>query len=584
MKIKLKPLYSKLNSGVQSCPLGCQSTCKVKPYLACDVECPLSTHQVETYKQITQSDADIIFNTSATGDGKSLAGDLPGLLNPNFRTLKLYPTIELIADQEDALKKNIQKYQTTRKKKLDSIYGAELAKRINNSKRRKFDELRRSFKQNHFVLTNPDIFHLVTHYFYYQPAYNSGLLPYALAIYPHLYVCDEFHIFGEHEAAAILNSLLFIRHSRQKKNPLKILFTSATPKQEFINSLKLAGFKVARVGGNYSSQAKSNYRAIAQESTIEFVSLKESDTYRWLIENTTQIRNILEAEGKGRGLVILNSLALVDRVMKELPNKLGNSIIVKEISSRIDRQAREKIREELREADKPVLLIATSAVDVGVDFKIHLLIFEVSDSATFIQRLGRLGRHPGFSKYQAFALIPDWMNWIVTELAKYIKEGAKIDRTVFREEIIDKVFQAPQQYKTYRNYWGALQAQGMLFRIGGSNERSGWERKVKLAITQDLRDLITASLRLVYGDRLDKKRGHWFCLGKEETGQAIQQELLKFRGSASLQVAVWSEMNNSNYFYTTDLLRLLPYNEVEVIDRQTFLKAATNNQRHSTLR
>jgi len=57
----------------------------------------LSTHQVETYRALC-SDVDIIFNTAMTGDGKSLAGQLPMLLH-NRPVLAMYPTNALISDQ-----------------------------------------------------------------------------------------------------------------------------------------------------------------------------------------------------------------------------------------------------------------------------------------------------------------------------------------------------------------------------------------------------------------------------------------------------------------------------------------------------
>jgi len=44
------------------------------------------------------------------------------------------------------------------------------------------------------------------------------------------------------------------------------------------------------------------------------------------------------------------------------------------------------------------LVVGTSTIDVGVDFKINFLIFESADSGNFIQRLGRLGRHQGMNK------------------------------------------------------------------------------------------------------------------------------------------------------------------------------------------
>ena len=57
----------------------------------------LSAHQVETYRAL-RSDVDIVFNTAMTGDGKSLAGQLPMLLH-NCTTMAMYPTNELIGDQ-----------------------------------------------------------------------------------------------------------------------------------------------------------------------------------------------------------------------------------------------------------------------------------------------------------------------------------------------------------------------------------------------------------------------------------------------------------------------------------------------------
>jgi CRISPR-associated endonuclease/helicase Cas3 len=266
--------------------------------------------------------------------------------------------------------------------------------------------------------------------------------------------------------------------------------------------------------------------------------------------------------------------------MGQLQDLLEDDIIIKEISGRVDRQEREITRQELEKAKKPVLIVATSAVDVGVDFDIHLLIFEASDSATFMQRLGRLGRHKGFDHYKAFTLIPGWMRWIVPQLRNLVEEGEEVDRTRFREEMIEQVFNPPQEYEHYRSYWGALQAQGMLFSISGAKTTKGWEQKERLAVSQAWRDRISQDLRQVYGEQLDKKRGHWYCLGKDKTGQAIQEELLRFRGSSDLQAAVWEP--DKSRFYTYDLLRLLPYAEVEVMKHQTFLDEAAKSARSET--
>lgn len=592
MKIHLLPLYSQLNAGVGSCPLGCQKVCRVveqqtqasklKPLPG--QTCPLYSHQAETYAHLLSDEVDIIFNKSATGGGKSLAAYLLGLLNSKIRIVALYPTIELIADQEKQIKeKYLQWFTTTISKRVDSLYGADLAKRAENARKgNKFKELLRSVKLTHFILTNPDIFHLILHFKYYNPATEQGLLPFALAQYPDLYLCDEFHIFREHQETAIINSLILIRNTRQKSHPLKVLFTSATPKPKFIANLKEAGFRVKEVSVSDESKDGQGYCQIAQSVELKFVELKDTDSLSWLGKEEKQIKDILlaEKEKPGRGLIILNSVALVNRVVRQLQNLLGDSVIFKEISGRVDSKERETTRQELEKAEKPVLIVATSAVDVGVDFDINLLIFEASDSATFIQRLGRLGRHPGFNSYKAFALIPDWMRWILPQLRKHLNEEDEVDRTRFREEIIEQVFNPPQEYEQYRSYWGALQAQGMLFSISGMNISNKREREERLAVSQGLRDRITQDLRQIYGEQLDKKRGHWCCLSKDPTGQAIQKELLRFRGSSDLQAAVWEP--EKSRFYTYDLLRLLPYAEVEVIKRQKFMEEAKKCNRPET--
>jgi len=122
-----------------------------------------------------------------------------------------------------------------------------------------------------------------------------------------------------------------------------------------------------------------------------------------LTNQAETIREILEAEGRGRGLIILNSVALVGRAVRQLQAFPEEKVKVREVSGRIDRQERAVTQADLSNAQS-VLVIGTSAVDVGVDFRIHLLIFEAGDSAIFVQRF-RLVCHSGFSTYKAFVLL-----------------------------------------------------------------------------------------------------------------------------------------------------------------------------------
>jgi CRISPR-associated endonuclease/helicase Cas3 len=572
VKITLLPLYSQLNPGVGACPLGCTQTCRVKqqaPNFGEGSDCTLSSHQADTYAAIFDGEFEVIFNTSATGDGKSLAAYLAALLNPGFRVIGLYPTIELVTDQQKQVFRYYEQFNPQGQTLIDTLYGAELARRVKAAEKgNKFKELLLTFKQKYVILTNPDIFHLVAHFRYQNPAYNRAELPISLARNLDLYIADEFHIFGVHQEAAILNSMLLIRHNRPKKRPMRFLFTSATPKPEFIKMLKDSGFRVKTVGGNYQSQVTQRFRQICQSVNLEFVQLdQETDSLSWLTKEAQNIRTLLQAEGKGRGLIILNSVALVTRAVRQLQNLFPDEIIrVREVSGRIDRQERTLTQADLENAPQSVLVVGTSAVDVGVDFKIHLLIFEASDSATFIQRLGRLGRHAGFSAYKAFVLLPSRTPWVMARLKEKLVDGQTINRIKSSEDelafidVIAEAFDPPKEFEQYRKYWGALQAQGML--IAMSTKKEGVMQQLQASMAEDL--------RCVYGEQLDKKRGHWFHLGNDLTGKAVQEELLRFRGGSDLQAAIWDERR----FYTYDLLRLLPYAEVEIINREEFLQAA----------
>ena len=560
MKIKLKPLYSKLNPGVQDCPVGCQNTCKVKSYLACNSECPLSSHQAETYKHITQADADIIFNTSATGDGKSLAAYLPGLLNSQFRTMGLYPTIELVEDQTKQQQEYHICFDRDPTYRIDRLYGMELSRRVKKQDSDRFHILIDSIEQKPVILTNPDIFHFITHFRYRNPAKSAETLPFALADFPDLWVFDEFHIFGCHQETAALNSMALIRQASSRKR--KFLFTSATPREDFIQQLKQADFKVAEVKGKYSSEEKPGYRQILQEVELEFVHLeKDVETLDWLCQNSDRICISLKAETQGRGLIIVNSVALARKAVARLQELLPD-VVVKEISGRCDRNEKDETRKQLANENKSVLVVGTSAVDVGVDFKIHLLICEGNDSATVIQRLGRLGRHSGFNSYQAYVLIANHTRWIMSLL-----EGEITESTITREQLTKAIgiaFNPPQQFTQYRHKWGALQAQGMLSQMMRENPK----------VMKLTSDRVKADLQRVYGDKLESARKYWYKLSQQENevDKAIQREILRFRGG-SIQAAVW----DGRRFYQYDLLRLLPYALVEIIDRDTYIAAATKH-------
>lgn len=524
--------------------------------------CPLSKHQAETAAAVMMGESDIIFNTSVTGDGKSLAATLPVLLDPTVRMVGLYPTNELVEDQLRGQREYHVKFGLDPQQRIDLLYGQELSRRIELSGSNRAQELSLAIAHKPVLLTNPDLFHLMLHFRYRQPAYTDTELPMLMAQFPDYWMFDEFHIFGPHQESAVLNSLCFIRAATQGKK--MFLFTSATPKVAFVEQLQQAGFSVKTIAGEYSSQAQPGYREILQLVDLEFVQLRDKGVLDWLQENADKIKALLKAESRGRGLVVLNSVAQVGQAVRLLKALLPE-IDIQEISGRIDRKERRIAQSQLRESERPVLVLGTSAVDVGVDFKIHLLVFESNNAATVIQRLGRLGRHPGFQSYRAFCLLPNHAPWIHARLEESFSEGDTVERTALNEAIY-AAFDPPKTFEQYRRQWGAVQAQGMIRQI-----QQGKPNSAEVRVMQPVCDRITTALTPVYSHKkLESARRYWHCLGKEDVGKAAQQELLRFRGGTTLQAAVW----DNNRFYTYDLLRILPYTSVEVVEAQDFLSEA----------
>jgi CRISPR-associated endonuclease/helicase Cas3 len=566
VKLFLQPLYSQLNPGVENCLLGCIAEClvaqkapKLQPPSGC--VCPLSSHQAKTYKEIIHGDADIICNQAATGDGKTLGANLPGLMNPDFRIMGLYPTIELVEDQAEQQNHYNNLFGLDASQRVDRLFGVQLSRRVKQAnKSNKFQELLLAIQQKPILLTNPDIFHYITHFQYFDPADGRDRLPLVLAEWPDLWVFDEFHIFGSHQETAVLNSLAFIRRSQENQcRPRRFLFTSATPKADFIEQLRKAGFKVAAVEGVYANEERTGFRQILQAVELEFVELgKDANTQTWLQEMIPRIQQILNAESKARGLIIMNSVAKAGQVTRLL-NDILPGVVVKEVSGRIDRQQRLQVQNDLNNAETPVLVVGTSAVDVGVDFKIHLLIFESSDSATVMQRLGRLGRHPGFNAYTAYILIPSHTPWVMARLQEKLNPNARVTRDSLADAIAF-AFDPPKEFENYRKSWGALQAQGMFWRMTQENAK----------VSKMIRDRMSEDLQRVYSQDFESARKQLFAMQNNPIGKATQKQLLSFRGGSTLQAAVWDDKN----FYTYDLLRLLPYALVEIIDRETFLNAA----------
>jgi CRISPR-associated endonuclease/helicase Cas3 len=528
--ITLKPVYSKTVPTPESITL---------PH-----GWALSWHQVETLKALRDPAIDVVFNTAMTGDGKSLAAFLLSMIG-RYDTLAMYPTNELVRDQE----LQVQRYKADFKPQHDpQIYrltGATLEDFVEtNQLSSKLQGIINRTDNSEILLTNPDIFHYI-HQFRYvrrnskdpRKGDNADRLFRRVDELYKLFIFDEFHIFSSPQIISVFNAMLLMKQTGYRG---KFLFLSATPNEMLQEFLSQAGFSCHLIAPDqqekysFASTDDKHWRVISQPIQLTFpndLQPNARSAYDWLTENAERI--ILQfflTHENSKGAIILNSIASVYKLLGKLqPLFAQHHLTVLPNTSLTGESERAR---SIADAD---LLIGTSTIDVGVDFRINFLIFEAADSGNFIQRFGRLGRHQGFTAYQAYALIP---NFLVSRLfdakagkAAPLANAAEYDRISFGAAIRD-AWSFVNQFERYPKRWGVVQSFYVWNELRRMKETYPTAAEgFQLAIDQALQ----VSLKSQYG--IIQR-----CL--EAKQHKVIDEAGSFRGSSQLDCAIYDATNS----------------------------------------
>ena len=577
--LKLGPVYSKLADETDFAAL---RQAGLEPQLARVLKAgdgyKLRHHQAETWLAFNDPEVDVIFDTALTGDGKSLAGQLP-MLTQGKRALLMYPTNELIKDQEKGVKKYIDDFG------LATDYKVMYGERITELMEEQQLEYRRQvvirlFNENDCILSNPDLFHLMSSRNYGTYA-DQREYPYIIPNTFDYFLFDEFHVFGAPQIISVLNILNYHKINKPK-NTLKYIFLSATPTVLFKQLLNNSGFRHKTIEGEYSPVPAEHFTTepIIQPVTLKLHPLSEKGALAWAKEHLAEIVEFYQAEPDTKGVFIVNSVAtaklLVNYYKEELEARHG--IIVGENTGLTNRG---EANRAMQPDSKVQFIIATSTIDVGVDFRINLLIFEAVGAGTFIQRLGRLGRHQGWSEYRAYALLPDW---IVDKFAARFKDsGPEIERlefiravrgsdtlTVGQDDTAEAgaIFQPDQQYKNYAMRWGRLQSAALLVK---TKEIGHYHKD-----DQFIQELQAQYNQLYCGPGQKDKFSQWvaryYAMSKgedKEQQRPILDELNSFRGRSPLTCGIIDE-TDGGHLKTYDLFFLLANTEFQLISEAEF--------------
>jgi CRISPR-associated helicase Cas3 len=376
----------------------------------------LYPHQTVMADEWNKHDAFLLI--TKTGSGKTAASALPVLLQAKSRqeqregAVFVYPTNALIEDQERSIRKLIEAEgmiasSLTPDNVMDKYGDEEIvlvridADRLNSfaktygfkkhdgslDKGRALAQVLKLDKPK-IVLINPDILYLI-----YALAYRHSAESVALLQAYQTVVFDEFHMYGGVELA---HALFLIHLARSLHTFKRVVLLSATPDaqtMEWINRL-LAPLVI-------DSSTTTTRPLIGSRPVAHNVELLPMSRGRDIVETAGakigELRNSLLAkrvenpdEEYVPGVVILNSVVraieLEDRLVEHgfSPDEIAP---IRGLTSRAVRDIRGK-----------TLVIGTSAIEVGIDFKCDFLLFEAGDSTSFMQRFGRVGRHqPGIA-------------------------------------------------------------------------------------------------------------------------------------------------------------------------------------------
>lgn len=526
----------------------------------------LHAHQSKTFDLLSDPAVDVVINKAMTGDGKSLAAQLQTLMRGSS-LLALYPTNELIRDQDKQIKKTIQEWRKTLHP--ETLYGEKLDALVtlDHSHDTKALAIKRLFDNHEVVLTNPDIFHYLAQ-FYYTRANDAPdwLFGRALVENFDLFVFDEFHIFQIPQIVAILNALLLLREISGTQFPKRFLFLSATPLALLETFLQTAGFRVRTVGGEYQNtngtMPATEWRRILHPSTITFHSTQ--DRIEGWVE--THGEDVLRAffvkhRPNAKGALIVNSVASAYRIHARLKSLFADAGLRVALNTGL---TGDENRALSYDAD---LLIGTSTVDVGVDFRINFLVFESNGSGTFLQRLGRLGRHDDdgqghrFEAFEAHALVP---NFVMERLFEKEQHQLGNNQEYSREQLRDAILEAypsPTEFTSYAREWGGLQAAHIYFRLSQATVRASYEHTREALKAQYQKTFHINVVRELHRIKDLHKQGQ----------KEIAEEVQAFRGGSPFACGVIDETEKgAQRIKNHDLLRLAANFNIEYMTFEEF--------------
>lgn len=380
-----------------------------------------------------------LFLITPTGSGKTLASYAYSI-NSDLPTIGVYPTNELIRDQERALKPWLDLHDNQRLLRVDSKQLDEWQVLLEQKQHATTLETLINWRPT--ILTNPDILFYTFFGLYRGPSSVQEHLFARVGEYS-LFIFDEFHLYNVKQMADVA----FLIGALQAINPDKgrvFIFASATPESPALNWLRdQLGLRVETVAGTPSPKPEARVIAHPLELTILPADLRRWQAIETLLGYLPSLQQFVTAYPPARLVTILDSVAGAINFAQLLRDTFPDKSIGEVHGFSSD--------EERELATQQVFTVGTSTIEVGIDFQDKtekdLLIFEARTASQFIQRFGRLARH------QKSLPIPNRVVSLVPEYVfHFFAERATADQTLSRSqlyELVEEAYQSPQDFARY---------------------------------------------------------------------------------------------------------------------------------------
>lgn len=461
-----------------------------------------------TAQALSQKETLCLFLVTPTGSGKTLAS-YAYAINHAMPAFGVYPTNELIRDQERALKPWIAPADDYGLLRIDSQQLDEW--QAKHDLRQHATTLERLLNWTPVILTNPDIL-FYSYFGLYQGPRGLSQRLWALVGQYRLFVFDEFHLYNVKQMAdvAFLAASLHIINPRAGR---VFLFASATPESPVLpwlrNQLRLP---VEVVQGEASPRADA--RMIAQPLTLTFLP---ADLQHWqggeaLLAYLPEVERFLAEHPQARLVTILDSVAGAIALAQVLRQRFPGTAVGEVHGFTSDQEREAALHRQFT--------VGTSTIEVGIDFKDEtgkdVLIFEARTASQFVQRFGRLARH---AKDQA---IPNWAIAIVPEYVyHYLASKLAADQPVTRHALttlIEEGYQKPEDFSRYLRTHAAAE-----YSVARQHAESLFQPDDRPRLAAGLGDAIQVLTGKTSGQAWAKQHGY--------EQEKILAPLLTFRGA-----------------------------------------------------